>query len=230
MLVSELFYSIQGEGVLSGQPSFFIRLAGCNLRCNWCDTDYASWNPSGNEMSIDEIVKHLENLNTCHVVVTGGEPMIAKDINQLCDKLEINGYHITIETAGTISPNNIECHLASISPKMSNSKPDARATETWQKRHERDRINIPVLNEWINNYDYQLKFVIDKKDDIDEILELLSELETQVEPHNVLLMPQGVTNEEIDSKKEMIVELCKEFGFRYCDRLHIGLFGNQKGT
>ena len=230
MVVSELFYSIQGEGILSGQPSFFIRLSGCNLRCNWCDTDYASWNPEGKEMSIDEIINELDKISCSHVVVTGGEPMIAKEISQLCDRLEINGYHITIETAGTISPENIECDLASISPKLSNSAPDNRASETWQKRHERDRINLDVLNEWIDNYNYQLKFVIEKKEDIEEILELLSQLESQIEPHNVLLMPQGVTHQEIDSKKEMIVELCKEHGFRYCDRLHIGLFGNQKGT
>ncbi len=227
MLISELFYSIQGEGKLTGQPSLFIRTSGCNLRCNWCDTGYASWEPSGDEMSVDDII---EKVTSSHVVVTGGEPMIAKDIHLLCEKLKTTRAHITIETAGTISPDNIICDLASISPKMSNSTPDTRATESWQKRHERDRINIEALREWVDNYEFQLKFVIDTEDDIEEIIELLSQLDRDIAPYNVLLMPQGITKEEIDLKKIMVTELCKKYGFRYCDRLHISLFGNKKGT
>ncbi len=230
MLISEIFYSIQGEGMLSGLPSLFIRTSGCNLRCNWCDTDYASWNPSGTEMTVDKIVKNIDTHQSNHVVITGGEPMIAKNINLLCDELNAKDAHITIETAGTISPNNITCDLASISPKMSNSTPDKRASDSWRKRHERDRINLAVLQEWIDNYDYQLKFVIDKKDDIEEIQQLLIQLDRDISPYKVLLMPQGITVKEIDLKKLMVVELCKEYGFRYCDRLHISLFGNKKGT
>lgn len=216
--------------MLSGLPSLFIRTSGCNLRCDWCDTDYASWNPSGTEMTVDEIVNNIETVQSNHVVITGGEPMIAKNINLLCEMLYEKNCHITIETAGTVSPNNITCDLASISPKMSNSIPDKRASDSWRKRHERDRINLAVLQKWIDNYDYQLKFVIDKKDDIEEIQQLLIQLDREIVPYKVLLMPQGITKEEIDLKKLMVVELCQEFGFRYCDRLHLGLFGNKKGT
>lgn len=230
MLISEIFYSIQGEGILTGQPTLFIRTSGCNLRCNWCDTDYASWDPSGDEMTIDTIVSKLDSLKTDHVVVTGGEPMIANDIHKLCEKLRNNCAYITIETAGTVSPDNIECDLASINPKMRNSTPDNRVSETWRKRHERDRINLKAIREWIDKYDYQLKFVVDDSEDIKEILHLLTLLDRDIAPCKVLLMPQGITKEEIDSKKNIVVELCKEYGFRYCDRLHIDLFGNKKGT
>ncbi len=230
MLISELFYSIQGEGLLSGQPSYFIRTSGCNLRCNWCDTDYASWNATGDEMTIDSIIAEVDLAKTDHVVITGGEPMIAKEMHLLCDKLKQNDYHVTIETAGTVSPENIRCDLASISPKMANSTPDERASETWRKRHERDRINLEVLREWIDSYEYQLKFVVDTEDDIDEILELLKQLDREIDSYKVLLMPQGITNEEIKSKSMLVTELCKRYRFRYCDRLHISLFGNKKGT
>ncbi len=230
MLISEIFYSLQGEGMLTGLPSLFIRTSGCNLRCNWCDTDYASWEPTGEDMTIDEIVSHVDSKKCKHVVVTGGEPMIAKEIQQLCMSLKDKDCHITIETAGTISPENIDCDLASISPKMSNSTPDKRASESWLKRHERDRINLLIIQEWIDNYDYQLKFVIDSQNDVNEVLELLAQLKRDIAPYKVLLMPQGITKEEIDTKKLLVAEMCKEYGFRYCDRLHIELFGNKKGT
>ena len=80
MKLSELFYSIQGEGKLVGVPSVFVRASGCNLRCVWCDTPYASWEPEGAEMSVDEIVSRVRHFGADHVVLTGGEPMIMMDI------------------------------------------------------------------------------------------------------------------------------------------------------
>src|SRR5207245_4988362 len=83
MLISEIFYSIQGEGELTGVPSVFIRTSGCNLRCNWCDTKYASWNPEGADMPVDVILEKVSAYPANHVVLTGGEPMIAKGIRDL---------------------------------------------------------------------------------------------------------------------------------------------------
>src|ERR1700691_2993689 len=80
MLISEIFHSLQGEGELTGMPSVFVRASGCNLRCNWCDTPYASWRPEGAEMSVAEILRRVEEFPARHVVLTGGEPMVAKDI------------------------------------------------------------------------------------------------------------------------------------------------------
>src|SRR3954470_5283078 len=98
MNVAELFYSIQGEGKLTGLPSFFVRASGCNLRCSWCDTDYASWNPEGREMSIAEILDAWRNHKSHHIVLTGGEPMIMPDIADLASAFKKENCHITVET------------------------------------------------------------------------------------------------------------------------------------
>jgi 7-carboxy-7-deazaguanine synthase len=83
MLISEIFYSVQGEGSLVGVPSVFVRTSGCNLRCGWCDTPYASWKPEGVEMSVEEILAEVAKHPTRYVVVTGGEPMVAKEMRTL---------------------------------------------------------------------------------------------------------------------------------------------------
>src|ERR1043165_1078976 len=85
--IAELFYSIQGEGSLLGMPSVFIRTSGCNLRCSWCDTPYTSWNPEGVELSLEQIVQEVRAHPATHVVVTGGEPMIAPEIVPLTERL-----------------------------------------------------------------------------------------------------------------------------------------------
>ena len=133
MLISEIFYSIQGEGVLTGVPSVFVRTSGCNLRCNWCDTPYASWNPEGEQRSVAQVLAEIQNHPAKHVVLTGGEPMIAKDIAVLAKAIRTIGHHITIETAATVMPEGIACDLASLSPKLLNSAPDARLSVTWRK-------------------------------------------------------------------------------------------------
>src|SRR4051812_11724532 len=113
MLISEIFFSLQGEGELTGVPSVFVRASGCNLRCNWCDTPYASWSPEGTQMTVPEIVGAVRVHPARHVVLTGGEPMIAKGVRELAAELKRLGYHITIETAATIAPDGIACDLAS---------------------------------------------------------------------------------------------------------------------
>src|SRR5882724_8899363 len=123
MLISEIFYSIQGEGELTGVPSVFVRTSGCNLRCRWCDTKYASWKPEGEEMSIETIVERVTAFPAAHVVLTGGEPMVARGIHDLARQFRAAGKHITIETAGTVAPEGIACDLASLSPKLRNSTP-----------------------------------------------------------------------------------------------------------
>ena len=102
MRIAEIFHSIQGEGSLAGVPSVFVRASGCNLRCVWCDTPYASWQPEGEEQPIASILKEVNDLGARHVVVTGGEPMISPDIVALTEGLRRLGLHVTIETAGTV--------------------------------------------------------------------------------------------------------------------------------
>jgi 7-carboxy-7-deazaguanine synthase len=230
MFISEIFHSIQGEGELAGVPSVFVRTSGCNLRCNWCDTPYASWNPEGAEKSVEEIVEEVDKFPTRHVVLTGGEPMVAKGIHALAAALREKGRHITIETAGTVPPRGIACDLASLSPKLKNSAPDGRLSAGWREKHETLRWQPEVVREWLEKYPFQLKFVIAEAGDLDEIQLLLRELGRKIPPEKVLLMPEGITVEALRAREAMLVELCRRHGYRYCHRLHIELFGNRRGT
>ena len=229
MRIAEIFHSIQGEGLLAGVPSIFIRTSGCNLRCHWCDTPYASWKPEGPEMSVEEILKKLTEWNCDHVVLTGGEPMIAPDLPELATVLKKQKKHITIETAGTILPNGIPCDLASISPKLSNSTPSPERDPAWAKKHEATRLQPEVISEWIRKYPFQLKFVVSSENDLAEIKDLLSRL-PPVPLHQILLMPEGIDVKTLATRSPWLVEICKREGFRFCPRLHIELFGHTRGT
>jgi 7-carboxy-7-deazaguanine synthase len=229
MRIAEIFHSIQGEGLLAGVPSIFIRTSGCNLRCHWCDTPYASWKPEGPEMSIEEILKKLTEWNCDHVVLTGGEPMITPDLPELATALKKQKKHITIETAGTIPPNGIPCDLASISPKLSNSTPPPERDPAWAKKHEATRLQPKVISEWISKYTFQLKFVVSSELDLAEIKHLLSRL-PPVPLHQIQLMPEGIDIKTLATRSPWLVEICKREGFRFCPRLQIELFGHTRGT
>jgi len=230
MLISEIFYSLQGEGELTGVPSVFVRTSGCNLRCNWCDTPYASWEPEGTDWPIDDIIQQIDAYAARHCVLTGGEPMVAKQINELAAALRKMGKHITIETAATIPPGDIACDLASLSPKLKNSAPDNRLDQAWRDKHEKLRFQPDVIRQWIARYPYQLKFVVSSADDLPEIQALLAAVDPNISPDKILLMPEGVSADAIRGRDETLVELCKENGYRYCNRLQIELFGNTRGT
>lgn len=231
MFISEVFYSIQGEGSLVGVPSVFIRTSGCNLRCRWCDTPYASWNPEGTERRVEDLVEEVKRSPARHVVLTGGEPMVAKGVAELASALRADGYHLTLETAGTVSPGGLVCDLASISPKLSTSTPDEEQAGPWRQRHEATRLQPAVIREWIGTaVDYQLKFVATAPADLEEIDALLAQIGRPVEPHRVLLMPEGTRLESLRAKAGWVSEACKERGFRYAHRLHVELYGNRRGT
>jgi 7-carboxy-7-deazaguanine synthase len=230
MLISEIFYSLQGEGELTGVPSVFIRTSGCNLRCNWCDTPYASWNPEGTQMTPEEILAQVTPHPAKHVVLTGGEPMIAPGIHELAYQLQEHGYHITIETAATIPPRGIACDLASLSPKLAHSAPDARLDDTWRRKHEELRWQPEVVASWIATGNYQLKFVVSHEADMDEIERMIGETGCAVPRSKVLLMPEGTTVEKLRASAAWLGELCKARGYRYAPRLHIELYGNKRGT
>ncbi len=231
MLISELFYSVQGEGLLAGVPSVFVRTSGCNLRCRWCDTPYASSEPEGEQQTVEEIVARVREYPARHVVLTGGEPMLAKGIEDLAGRLKEAGYHITIETAGTIEPDGIACDLASLSPKLADSTPDAEQFgEGWSKRHEESRIQQEVLNAWAVAYSCQFKFVVSDSGDMEEIEKILEAVTPRPEPGRVLLMPEGTDSATLQARSQIVAELCKETGYRFCPRLHIDLYGDTKGT
>jgi 7-carboxy-7-deazaguanine synthase len=222
--IAELFYSIQGEGSLAGVPSVFIRTSGCNLRCGWCDTPYTSWLPEGTELTLDQILDEVKAHPARHVVVTGGEPMIAPEIIPLTERLHGLGLHITIETAGTVF-HPVACHLMSISPKLSNSTPD---DPRWAAQHDRLRIQPAMLAQLMARYDYQLKFVIEKPDDLAEVRCLVADL--KADRGRVILMPEGIDRERLRQRAIWLAEICKEEGFRFSPRLHVDLYGNRRGV
>ena len=232
MLISEIFYSLQGEGELAGVPSVFVRTSGCNLRCSWCDTPYASWQPEGAQRELPAIVDEVRRHGAArHVVLTGGEPMIAQDIRGLAAELRALGYHITIETAATVPPEGIACDLASLSPKLLNSAPDGTKHAAWRRKHEATRWQPGVVRAWLDSgCACQFKFVIAQPADVDEMEGMIASLGRDIPRHRVFLMPEGATLEAIRGRSAWLGELCKARGYRYAHRLQIELYGNRRGT
>jgi 7-carboxy-7-deazaguanine synthase len=223
--VNDIFYSLQGEGFLAGGPSVFIRLAGCPLRCRWCDTKYAWDETAGRDCSIDKIIQAVQKWPSKSVVITGGEPMISPELTQLLQKLKASDKHITIETAGIAFIPALPCDLMSISPKLSNSTPtDPKLAVI----HEDSRLNIAVLRELIDNYEYQLKFVVDSQADLPEIQQTIEKI-GNVDLEKVMLMPQAKTRDELLAKSPMVADLCKRFGFAFCQRLQVMLWNTARG-
>ena len=227
--IAETFTSIQGEGAWAGAPSFFIRVSGCNLRCAWCDTPYASWRPEGDRRTLDAILDQARDARVSHAVITGGEPMIFPAVATLARGLRDLGLRVTIETAGTAW---LDAHadLMSISPKLASSTP--RPDTGWAQRHEQRRLNIPVLQRLLDAHPppaRQLKFVFTGEHDLPEIDALLAHLRG-VTPDDVMLMPEGVTPQALAARRDAAVRACLSRGWRYSHRLHIDLFGNTRGT
>lgn len=221
--IAEIFTSLQGEGSLVGTPSTFIRVSGCNLRCSWCDTPYASHTPEGPVMEVTEIAEQVLSVNAAHVVITGGEPMIFGAVPELCRILRVAGRHITIETAGT-SYYDLPCDLMSISPKLANSTPKGEQ----KTKHEDVRRNLEPLAQLTRRYACQFKFVVQCAADLVEIDALLRELPAH--DHAIYLMAEGTDAELIRQRQRELVRPCIERGWRLTPRMHIDLFGNSRGT
>lgn len=225
MYISETFTSIQGEGLLAGVPSHFIRTSGCNLRCRWCDTPYTSWEPEGERRQVAELVDEAVATGVKHVVVTGGEPLLQREIGKLTGELSVAGLHITVETAGTVDP-PFHCDLLSLSPKTANSDPSDRHRD----RHRAMRQDVAPTIRLLNRFsEHQLKYVVEGAEDLPEILEMLARF-GDVEPARVLLMAQGRTPEEVRDRAPAVAALCLVHGFRYTPRLHLDLFGGGRGV
>lgn len=248
--------TFQGEGKLTGTPCLFIRTSACNLRCAWvgldgngslCDTPYSSHNPEKNQMEVEDIVKVIvENTrdnDIYHVVISGGEPtMQTESLVELCKQLDELGYHITIETNATIYDDRISRYsdLMSMSPKLASSTPwvanlknsGVEYKQKWAERHERDRIDITVIQRYINDRrfrecDFQLKFVVATEQDIEEIESILSQL-NDFNPSDICLMPEGVDVNTLNSRTGWVAEQALKRGWRFCPRLHIMMFGKNR--
>lgn len=238
--------TIQGEGKLSGIPSLFVRVAGCNLHCAWttetgevspCDTAYAAYSVKNTRSASVEdifgiICQNTEHIR--HIVITGGEPFLqAKELCELCKLLKDNNYHITIETNATIFERPLANYidLFSLSPKLQSSVPEGCSCAD---NHNKLRISKESIQNFISlarkqGKDFQLKFVCASSRDIEEIQELLSGLHGW-ENEDILLMPLGGNANEMRSNIKKTLEYCIRNGWRYCDRLHISLFGAKQGV
>jgi 7-carboxy-7-deazaguanine synthase len=165
-----------------------------------------------------------------HVVLTGGEPMIAKDVGALARAIKETGRHLTIETAATVAPSGIACDLASLSPKLLNSAPDPVEHAAWRKKHEATRWQPEVVRAWIDRYPYQFKFVVARPEDIEELEHMLAALQRDIPRHKVLLMPEATSLEKMRARAGWLGEMCKSRGYRYAHRLHLELYGHRRGT
>lgn len=201
----------------------FVRTSGCNLRCSWCDSAYTSWEPEGETENVEKIIEKVEEYDTDHVVLTGGEPLLQPDFEELCVALN---QHKTVETNATVY-RDVDADLVSMSPKLSNSTPTDAGK--WEEIHEKERLDFDVIESYISSHDYQLKFVVADRADLDEIEEILASL-ADYDRNRVLLMPEGVDRETLRERGEWLAEVCKERGFRYSPRLQIHIYGNQRGT
>lgn len=213
--VSKIFSTIQGEGTLQGVPSVFIRLNGCNLNCVWCDLEYDASYTEFQLKSPQEVVAEANSLGLTHVVITGGEPMVQRDIVELTSLLKSQGYHITIETNGTIK-RNVKADLLSLSPKLSNSGMN------YKRRFVKETLDF-----YFNHYDYQIKFVISGKCDLKEVEEYIEECPS-LNKNKILLMPLASTLQELEKRRKNIIRICMSNNYRYCDRLQLSVWNNSE--
>ena len=222
----EIFHSIQGEGVSMGVPSVFLRLATCNLTCRWCDTKYTwdwrnfDYQTEVVELDVDEIQRRVCVFDCSHVVITGGEPMLQQaDLEPLVETLVAQDYTMEMETNGTIVPNpGMLRHVGqwNVSPKLrtSGNTPEQR--------------EIPLaLETFAQMPGAYFKFVVTAESDIDEVCALRERY--QLTPDRVLLMPEGRTREALEKKSSWLSEACVRHGFRFTTRLHILLWGDERG-
>lgn len=223
MIINEIFYSLQGEGSLLGVPSVFVRLAGCPLRCTWCDTKYAWGESAGEDMSIEAVKAKVLAFEVRHIVITGGEPLVNDELIALIDAIDDPSLHITIETSGIEYVANLKCDLMSISPKLSNS-----VAADSEEKPEAQPLNIDAMQRLIDEYDYQIKFVVDSPDDLNEIASVIAKLKN-INPYKIMLMPQASTKVEYVKKLPMVAEIAKNTGFTLSPRLQVELWGNSRG-
>lgn len=240
----EIFYTIQGEGRSLGKPSIFLRLSLCNLHCIWCDTDY-TWNWAGTsfkhiydkdpgyskyhkkdwviDITPEEIGKILGRFPCQNIVITGGEPLLQqKELITLCHALkhQNDDYWIEIETNGTIVPDSELDHWIdqyNVSPKLKNSGNPGSL-----------RNKPKALSYFSGSTKAYFKYVIDGPADLDEVLEIIDQY--HIKKDRIFLMPQGVSPETLAEKRIWLVEICKEHGFNYTDRLHVHIWGNKRGV
>ncbi len=231
----EIFASLQGEGPSAGTPVAFMRLSRCNLACVWCDTAY-TWHFDGDErqhrdgktfdrkanqvtLEVADVAERIEALGQKRLVITGGEPLMQggalADLLALLPDLEIE-----IETNGTTkAPSHVDVRVDqyNVSPKLA---------------HSGNAAELALIPERLDHYAVDprawFKFVIASPEDVDEVLAL--QRHYMFKPGHVFLMPEGTNSATLRKREEWLAPLCLKHGFRMSDRLHIHLYGDERGT
>ena len=210
--ITEIFSSFQGEGPYQGKGATFIRFAGCNLKCTWCDTKY-SWHPDYiefSQMSIEEIIQEIEKFGNNHIVITGGEPLLyQRAISALREAF--SQHFIEVETSGSIALQIGESTVDhfNISPKLSNSKNDNY------------RLKMKPKN-------CIFKFVIEKEQDIEEVQSFTEKWEITAD--KIWIMPQGTDKLTLENRAKWLQPLAYKKNWQFTNRLHILKYGNKKGV
>ncbi len=222
----EIFQSIQGEGVTAGQPAVFLRLATCNLTCTWCDTKYTwDWKHFSIEdevvaLSPEDVESRVTAFNCDRVVISGGEPLLQQqELGPLAGSLKSRGYHCEVETNGTLAPTPEMIEVIAqwnVSPKLDNSGNSVARREVAD--------SLKAFQELGNAF---FKFVVVEMGDVTEVEGLVDRYELPAE--RVLLMPEGVTAEAINERGRWLAGECARLGFRFSTRLHILLWGDERG-
>ncbi|GAA5481602.1 7-carboxy-7-deazaguanine synthase QueE [Haloferula sargassicola] len=235
----EIFHTLQGEGVSVGRPAIFVRTSRCNLHCRWCDTDY-TWNFKGTPWEHDRGTKHdkadvtfeiapaelasrLAAMPCRHVVLTGGEPLLQQgELLEMIGLLRATdpGWSFEVETNGTRVPEpgfDAAIQQFNISPKLSHSGMD-----------EALRIVPVALGHFAAHPRAWFKFVATGPGDLEEIGTLAEHY--GIAPDRIVLMPEGRTAAELDRSAAKLAAAALERGWRFSDRLHVRLWGDQRGV
>ena len=222
----EVFYSLQGEGATVGTPSVFLRLATCNLACSWCDTRYTwdwahyAYDKEVVALEINQVEQRVLGFGCHNLVITGGEPLLQQaGLAPLVASLKTHGFRFEVETNGTITPGPDllrDIDQWNVSPKLATSGTPA------------DRREAPeALEAFASLANAYFKFVLVNPDDLEEVCELRTKY--KVPNHRVILMPEGRSAEAVQERSRWVSAACVKEGFRFSPRLHILLWGDERG-
>ena len=215
--VSEWFFSLQGEGPTAGVPAHFLRLQGCSVGCQWCDSKY-TWEPAkGKESSLREIAAALNKLGKAELfVLTGGEPLEHPHFHDIVEWAASRWKRVEIETSGIRRPPPIPANANwNWSPKLRSATDNA--DDTWQ-----------YASQFKTTDQYICKVVVDTQLDWGDLLLRLER--GQIPKDHVVVMAQGTTHDQVHERYQWLAPLTIQAGYRLSPRLHVDIWGAKRGV
>jgi 7-carboxy-7-deazaguanine synthase len=227
LFVSEIFPTLQGEGPHCGQPATFLRLMGCNLACSWCDTPY-TWDhrrfdmkAEAQRMEVAEVYLFLQSLHPTRLVITGGEPLLQSPaLGLLLNRIGAEQpWRVEVETNGTLPPPAtwlFQVEQWNVSPKLAHSGNDPAKA-----------LNLSLLRTWASIRTARFKFVCKLPSDVEDVAKLAASL--GILPTAVWIMPEGTTTPVQLHRLRRLVPKVLEHGFNLAPRLHVLIWGAERG-